>query len=59
MPFTILYTMLALLTLIIIFGVAWKIKGLKVAIITTGIAFIISAVLFGVTIYAITSVMPN
>lgn len=59
MPFTILYTMLALLTLIIIFGLTWKIKGLKVAIITTGIAFIIFAVLFGVTIYAITSVMPN
>jgi len=51
--------MLALLTLIIIFGLTWKIKGLKVAIITTGIAFIIFAVLFGVTIYAITSVMPN
>ncbi len=59
MPFTFLYAAFALLALLIIFGVSLKVKGLKFAFITTGIAFIFSALLLVVTIYAIVSVMPN
>ncbi len=59
MSFTFLYAAFTLLALLIIFGVSLKIKGLKFAFITTGIAFVFSALLLIVTIYAIVSVMPN
>lgn len=59
MPFTLLYALFTILALLIVFGVTYKIKGLKFAFITTGIAFIFSALLFVVTMYAIVSVMPN
>lgn len=59
MSFTILYAAFALLALIVLFGIMYKIKGLKIAFITTGIAFVVSAVLFVAAIYAIVSVMPN
>jgi pyrroline-5-carboxylate reductase len=38
MPFTILYAVLTLLALILVFGVTYKIKGWKIAILTTVIA---------------------
>ena len=59
MSFTVLYAILAFLALIIIFGLTYRIKGVKTAIITTGIAFVIFAILFVATIYVIVSVMPN
>lgn len=59
MSFTILYAALALLVLIVIFGLTYKIKGLKTAFVTTGIAFTASAILFVAVIYAIASTMPN
>ncbi len=57
MPFTIVLVILALLGLGIIFGFANKIKGLKFAFITSGIALVIFAILYVVTIYAITYMM--
>jgi hypothetical protein len=59
MSFTILYAVLALLVLLIIFGVTYKIKGFQTAFITTGIAFVILTLVLVAAIYAIMSVMPN
>lgn len=59
MSFTILYAALALLVLIVIFGLTYKIKGLKTAFAAASIAFVISAILFVAVIYAIASTMPN
>jgi hypothetical protein len=59
MSFTVLFAVFALLVLIIIFGLTYKMKGVKTALITTGIAFVILAILFVATIYIIVSVMPN
>jgi hypothetical protein len=59
MAFTVLVAVLALLLLVIIFGLTYKIKGLNTALITTGIAFVVLATLFIATIYAISSVMSN
>ncbi len=57
MPFTIVLVILALLGLGIIFGVANKIKGLKFAFITSGIALAVFGIMYVATIYAITSMM--
>ena len=59
MSFTILYAVLTLLALIVIFGLTYKIKGLKTALITASIAFVIFTLLLVVTIYAIVRAMPN
>lgn len=59
MSFTILYAAFALLVLIVIFGLTYKIKGLKTAIVTTGIAFTASAIFFVALIYAIVTMMPK
>ena len=59
MSFTVLFAVFALLVLIIIFGLTYKIKGLKTAFITTGTAFLLSAILLVVAIYVIVSAMPN
>ena len=59
MSFTALFAVLAVLGLIIILGLTYKMKGLKTAVIATGIASIVLVVLFVATIYAIASVMPN
>lgn len=57
MPFTILLAILAMLGLGIIFWIAYKIKGLKIAFITSGIALVVFAILYVATIYAFTSTM--
>ena len=54
MSFTGLYTLLTLLALIVIFGVTYKIKGWKVAFLTTGLAFILSALFLVALINVIT-----
>jgi hypothetical protein len=59
MSFTALFAVFALLALIVIFGLAYKIKGLKAALITTVAAFMVIAAVFVAMIYAIVSVMPN
>lgn len=59
MAFTVLFVAFVLLTLLIIFGVMYKMKGLKTALITTGVAFILSAVAYIAVIYLIVSAMPN
>ena len=59
MSFTAIFAVLAVLGLIIILGLTYKMKGLRIAVIATGIAAIVLVVLFVATIYAITSVMPN
>ncbi len=57
MPFTIVLAILVLLVLGIVFWVAYRIKGLKLAFITSGIALVVFAILYIATIYAITSTM--
>ena len=59
MSFTAIFAVLAVLGLILILGLTYKMKGLKIAVIATGIASIVLVVLFVATIYAIASVMPN
>lgn len=53
MPFTIVLAILALLSLGVILGVAVKIKGLKFAVITTGITLVVIAILYVAVITAI------
>jgi hypothetical protein len=57
MPFTALFAVFALLALIVIFGLTLKIKGWRVALLATGIAAVVAALLFVGIIYAITSSM--
>lgn len=57
MAFSIVLVILTLLGLGIVFGVAYKIKGLKFAFISSGIALVVFAVLYVTTIYTITSMM--
>ena len=59
MSFTAIFAVLAVLGLIIILGLTYKMRGLKTAVIATSIASIVLVVLFVATIYAIASVMPN
>jgi hypothetical protein len=59
MSFTVLYALSALLLLVVIFGLTYKIKGLKTALITTAAAFIILAVTLIVMISVILGVMSN
>ena len=59
MSFTILFAALVLFALLVIFGITYKIKGLKTALIATGVMFILSAVAYVAVIYLIVSAMPN
>lgn len=59
MSFTILFAALVLFALLVIFGIIYKIKGVKTALIATGVMFIISAVAYVAVIYLIVSAMPN
>ncbi len=59
MSFTVLFAGLAGLVLIVVFAVTSVVKGLKTALIATGITFIVIAVLFAGLFYAIVSAMPN
>jgi hypothetical protein len=58
MSFIIILPLLALLGLIVVFGVAYKRNGLKAAFIASGIALIVFSTLFVATIYMRTSAMP-
>jgi hypothetical protein len=57
MGFTAKLAILALLGLVVVFGVTYKRKGLKAAFITTGITFVVFSILYVMAIYAIVSVM--
>jgi hypothetical protein len=57
MSFTVLFALFALLVLIVVFGLAYKIRGLKTALILTAAAFVVFAVLFVGLIYVITNAM--
>ncbi len=57
MPFTIVLAVLATLGLGIVFWIAYRIKGLKFAFITSGIALVLFAILYVATIYVVTSTM--
>jgi len=59
MSFTLIIAGLAVLGLIIIFGLTYRLKGLKFAAITTGIVSAIFAVVLLGAIYVIVSVMSN
>lgn len=59
MSFTILFAALLLFALLVIFGITYKIKGLKTALITTGVMFVLSTVAYVAVIYLIVSAMPN
>ena len=58
MSFIIVLPLLALLGLIVVFGVTYKRNGLKAAFIATGIALVVFSILFAATIYARVSAMP-
>lgn len=59
MSFTVIYAVLALVALIVIFALTYKTKGLKTALIATGLAFVVFVLLLVVIINAIVLVMPN
>ena len=54
---TILYVSFLLFVLIVIFGVTYIIKGLKIALITTGVVLVSSLVLYIGMIYLILNSM--
>ena len=58
MSFIIILPLLALLGLIVVFGVAYKRNGLKAAFIATGIALAVFLILFVAGIYMSASAMP-
>jgi hypothetical protein len=57
MTFTSLFAMFALLMLVVIFGITYKVKGLKAAFIATGMTFVISSFFYVAAIYAIVNAM--
>lgn len=59
MSFTVLFAALAFLVLIIIFGLTYKLKGLKTAFLAAGIAFIAFAILFVSILFVIANSMAN
>jgi hypothetical protein len=54
MSFTVLYAVLTLLALIAIFGVTYKLKGWKLALLATEMAFLFSVLLLMGLIFIIT-----
>ena len=59
MSFTILFATLAFLALIVVFGVSHARKGLKTALLATGAAFVLSALLLAGLVFVIVNSMPN
>lgn len=57
MSFTVLYAVFTLLVLVVIFGLTYKRKGLRIAFLATGITFVLSALFLVVLIYGITGMM--
>ena len=58
MSFIIILPLLALLGLVVVFGVTYKRNGLKAAFIATGIALAVFLILFVAGIYMSASAMP-
>ena len=54
---TILFALFALFVLIVIFGLTYRIKGLKAAFIASGVMFIVFSVLYIGMIYLIVNAM--
>ena len=59
MSFTLLFSALSFLALIVVFGVSYARKGLKTALIATGIAFALIALLLAGLVFVIVNSMPN
>lgn len=57
MSLTVLFALFALVALIVIFGLTYKIRGLKMALIMTATAFVLFATLFAGLIYVIVNSM--
>jgi hypothetical protein len=57
MSFIVLFAMLTLLVLVVVFGLTYNTRGLKVAFIASGIVFVISATLLAAMLYAMVSSM--
>jgi hypothetical protein len=57
MGITAILALLALLGLVVVFGVTKRIKGLKAAFITTGVAFLVFSILLVLSIYVIVESM--
>jgi len=57
MSFIVLFAMLTLLVSVVVFGLTYNSKGLKVAFITSGFVFVLSATLLAAMMYAIVSAM--
>ena len=57
MSFTMIFAALALIGLLLVFGISYSRKGLKAAFINTGIAFAAILIVFTVVIYAIVGSM--
>ena len=58
MSFIIVLPLLALLGLIVVFGVAYKRNGLKAALISSGIALVVFSILFVTAIYVSANAVP-
>lgn len=58
MAFTALFASTTLLLLAVIFWLTYYFKGLRTALIATGISLVVIVLLFIVMIYVIVSVMP-
>lgn len=59
MPITILVAVPILFVLMVIFGLSYKIKGLKTAIIATGAVFVLFALLYMGMLFIIVNSMGN
>ena len=57
MSFTAIFATFALLALLLIFGAAYKFKGLKMAFLAAGVAFVLFAGLLMALVYAIVNSM--
>ena len=57
MSFIVLFAMLTLLVSVVVFGLTYDTRGLKVAFIASGIVFVISATLLAAMLYAMVSSM--
>lgn len=59
MPITILITLFALLTIVVSFGIAYKVWGVKTAVITALVAFLAMSAVMVIAIMVIANSMPN
>ncbi len=59
MSFTVLFAAVAFLALVAIFGVTYALKGWKTALIATGAAFVLIALLLAGLVFVIVNSMPN